>query len=407
MSITLNNIVVDYGSGVGVKQLSLTIKTGELVSLLGPSGCGKTSTLNAIAGLIRTTSGQILFDERDVTKKSPQHRNIGLVFQNYALYPHLTVAKNIAFPLHQNANFKQQIKNYNHKLKKRSLVPLSHQGTSWSTLNVSKRELHLIKAPKKKYRHEVQALVQEIAQKVGISEQLQKRPSELSGGQQQRVAIARAVIKKPQVLLLDEPFSNLDAKSRTTTREWIREFQQETKITTIFVTHDQEEALSISDRIFVMNEGKLQQSGAPVEIYKRPANRFVANFIGTPSMNFFVVFIDDSGQVIFRNVVLGICHHPQYFNQEVTIGVRPEHLEWVNSAGPIPEFSYPFRAKVKTVEHWGRSDYIKAHFNNDEIRFINSDHQKRNDLPFFDFKFPPGKIYLFALDGEQKLIEVI
>lgn len=407
MSITLNKIVVDYGSGVGVNQLSLTIKTGELVSLLGPSGCGKTSTLNAIAGLIRTTSGQILFDERDVTKKSPQHRNIGLVFQNYALYPHLTVAKNIAFPLHQNATFKQQIKDYNQKLKQGAIAPLSHQGTSWSTLNVAKKELRPLKIPKKKYRHEVRTLVQEIAQKVGISEQLQKRPSELSGGQQQRVAIARAVIKKPQVLLLDEPFSNLDAKSRTTTREWIREFQQETKITTIFVTHDQEEALSISDRIFVMNEGKLQQSGAPLEIYQNPANRFVANFIGTPSMNFFVAFVDGNGQVIFRTVVLGTCHDQQYFNQEITIGIRPEHLEWINNSDPIPEFGYPFRAKVKIVEHWGRSDYIKAHFNNDEIRFINSDHQKRNDLPFFDFKFLQGKIYLFALDGEQQLVEVI
>lgn len=224
-----------------VDDMNITIPSGKLIALLGPSGCGKSTTLYMIAGLHTPTHGQIFFGNDNVTQVPPEKRGIGLVFQNYALYPHLTVRQNIAFPLENE------------------------------------------KCPK----DEKEKIVREMAKLVDIEEYLDRKPSELSGGQQQRVAIARALAKKPRVLLLDEPLSNLDARLRLQTREEIRRIQKETGITTIFVTHDQEEAMSISDEIVVMKRGVIQQIGHPQEVYDAPANLFVAKFLGNPQINVF------------------------------------------------------------------------------------------------------------------------
>ena len=226
-----------------VGNMNLTIPDGKLVGLLGPSGCGKSTTLYMIAGLHKPTEGKIFFGDVDVTNVPPEKRGIGLVFQNYALYPHLTVKQNIMFPL----------ENIRPKMPKTEML----------------------------------AIANEMARLVDIDRYLDRKPKELSGGQQQRVAIARALAKKPQVLLLDEPLSNLDARLRLQTREEIKRIQRETGITTIFVTHDQEEAMSISDFIVVMKLGVIQQIGKPQDVYDEPVNLFVAKFLGSPAINVF------------------------------------------------------------------------------------------------------------------------
>jgi len=222
-----------------VKELSAEFESGKLIALLGPSGCGKSTMLNMLSGILPVTSGKIYFDQKDVTDLSPDKREVGLVFQNYALYPHMTVLENICFPL---------------KIKK---VPKAER----------------IERAK------------EIARMVHIDEYLNRLPKELSGGQQQRVAIARALVKNPKLLLLDEPLSNLDAKLRIEMREEIRRIQRESGVTTVFVTHDQEEATSISDYILLMKLGVMQQFSATRDIYNNPSNLFVADFIGNPSIN--------------------------------------------------------------------------------------------------------------------------
>lgn len=236
-----------------VDDMNLTIPSGKLVALLGPSGCGKSTTLYMIAGLHTPTSGQIFFGDDDVTDVPPEKRGIGLVFQNYALYPHLTVRQNIAFPL-QN---------------------------------------------QKVAKEEIEKTVVEMAKLVDIEEYLDRKPSQLSGGQQQRVAIARALAKRPRVLLLDEPLSNLDARLRLQTREEIRRIQRETGITTVFVTHDQEEAMSISDEIVVMRDGVIQQVGRAQDVYDHPVNLFVAKFLGNPQINTF------EGTLVKNKVYIG------------------------------------------------------------------------------------------------------
>lgn len=239
MKITIENLTKKFGDFTAVNNFNATIESGELIALLGPSGCGKSTMLNMLSGILPVTEGRIYFDNDDVTDIGAEKRGVGLVFQNYALYPHMTVLENIAFPL--------EIK----KVKK------------------AEREAKAI----------------EMAKLVHVDMLLNRKPKELSGGQQQRVAIARALIKNPRVLLLDEPLSNLDARLRIEMREEIRRIQQETKITTIFVTHDQEEAMSISDKIVLMKDGVLQQKDDPQNLYDDPANCFVADFLGNPPIN--------------------------------------------------------------------------------------------------------------------------
>ena len=247
MGIRLENLVVKFGDFKAINDVTLQIPKGKLVSLLGPSGSGKSTTLFTISGIHKPSSGKIFFGDRDVTGLEPEQLGIGLVFQNYALYPHMTVRENILFPL---------------------------KNLKWDKQEAEKR-------------------VVEVAKIVKIADQLDKKPSQLSGGQQQRVAIARALAKKPEILLLDEPLSNLDTKLRVETRQEIRRIQKETGVTAIFVTHDQEEAMCISDEIVLMKDGAIQQVSSPTDIYMNPVNKFVASFIGSPEMNFIDIDLKD------------------------------------------------------------------------------------------------------------------
>ncbi len=274
---------------IAVNDFTFEIPDGSLVGLLGPSGCGKSTTLNLICGLQKPTAGQIFFGEKDVTTLSPQDRGVGMVFQNYALYPHLNVEQNIRFPLEN------------------------------------------LKGADKLSKEQMRARVEEAASLVQLEGLLERKPGELSGGQQQRVAIARALVKLPQVLLLDEPLSNLDARLRLQTREEIRRIQKKTGITTLFVTHDQDEAMSISDLIVVMQDGAVQQIGKPQEVYDDPANLFVAKFLGTPPINLFSGKVKDGTLCIGEEPVLQIKGVP---DQPVQVGIRPEGF-LVNKDGPL------------------------------------------------------------------------
>ena len=313
MEVILKNLTKKFpnrdrkkqGDVIAVNDFDFTIPDGKLIGLLGPSGCGKSTTLNLISGLLKPTSGRIFFGEDDVTDLPPEHRGIGLVFQNYALYPHLTVRQNILFPLEN------------------------------------------LKGKDKLSKEEMLAKAMEAAKLVQIDELMDRKPGELSGGQQQRVAIARALVKMPRVLLLDEPLSNLDARLRLQTREEIRRIQRETKITTIFVTHDQEEAMSISDMIVVMKDGVVQQIGKPQEVYDSPINLFVAKFLGTPPINVFNGRVQDQKLYIGEDAVLNV---KGVKDGEVYVGIRPE--------GFILKEDGPFCCGLKGVEVMGRDSSV-------------------------------------------------
>ncbi len=335
---------------IAVNDLNVEIPSGKLIGLLGPSGCGKSTTLFMLSGLEEPTSGRIYFGEDDVTDLAPEKRGIGLVFQNYALYPHMTVEQNIMFPL----------------------------------LNMRiKKEAAKIRAA-------------EAAKMVQIEDLLSRKPSELSGGQQQRVAIARALVKFPSVLLLDEPLSNLDARLRLQTREEIRRIQKETGITTVFVTHDQEEAMSICDSMLVMKLGVLQQVGVPQEIYDDPANKFVANFLGTPPINLFEGKIE-KGNVIIGDEVIG---HTTIEDQEISVGIRPE--------GFIVDPNGPFTLLVDHIDVMGRDKSIVAKHPNSEkdtVRAIIDSDIKLPDTQTIRFSLKPNKVFLFNRKSEVRLRE--
>ena len=317
MEIKIENLTKAYGDFKAVDNMNLNIADGELVGLLGPSGCGKSTTLFMLAGLNDPTSGHIYFGGKDVTKVAPEDREIGLVFQNYALYPHMTVADNIMFPLINR------------------------------------------KVPKAEARERAQ----EMAKLVQLDHLMDRKPKALSGGQQ-RVAIARALVKKPEVLLLDEPLSNLDAKLRVETREEIRRIQQEVGITTIFVTHDQEEAMSISDRIAVMEKGVVQQFEVPQKMYLNPGNLFVAQFLGTPQINIFDVTVK-GGKIMCGDVVLREGCKAADGNYKA--GVRPEAFN-VSENGIL--------VKATHVRMTGRELQLRVALAKEELRvLVHSDMQ--------------------------------
>ncbi len=291
MEVRLENLTKHFGPTIAVENFNAVLDSGELTALLGPSGCGKSTILNMLSGIVPVTSGRILFDERDVTDLEPADRGIGLVFQNYALYPHMTVEENIAFPL--------EIKG-------------------------------LPKAERKE-----RAL--EMAKLVHVDEYLKRKPAQLSGGQQQRVAIARALVKQPQLLLLDEPLSNLDARLRIEMREEIRRIQLETKVTTVFVTHDQEEAMSISDSIILMKAGVLQQEAKPQELYDQPVNEFAADFLGTPPINKVFGVIEDGAVRIDGGPACKLSGLESLENgRKVHFSIRAESFH-INEGEPLME----------------------------------------------------------------------
>lgn len=363
MKVELQNITKEFpsrnkkdknGKVVAVNKVSFTIPSGKLVGLLGPSGCGKSTTLYMICGLQKPTKGKIIFDKKDVTNLEPENRGIGLVFQNYALYPHMTVLQNIIFPL---GNLKGK-----DKMKKPEMI----------------------------------ARAKEVAKLVQIDELLDRKPSELSGGQQQRVAIARALSKMPQVLLLDEPLSNLDARLRIQTREEIKRIQRETKITTVFVTHDQEEAMSISDFIIVMKDGTIQQIGKPQDVYDNPINLFVAKFLGTPQINLFKGKIYNEKVYIGKDVVTSAKGKK---NQNVIIGIRPEGFI-LNSKGHL-------HCKLNNIEVMGRDVSIVSENENSInpiIRsIIDADNRHKVGGTNISFDIKPNKIFIYNEQTEERI----
>ncbi len=339
---------------VAVSDFSFEIPDGKLIGLLGPSGCGKSTTLNLISGLQEPTSGRIYFGEDDVTDLPPELRGVGLVFQNYALYPHLTVRQNILFPLQ---NFK-------------------------GADRLSKPDMEL--------------RAQEAAKLVQIDALMDRKPSELSGGQQQRVAIARALVKMPRVLLLDEPLSNLDARLRLQTREEIRRIQRETGITTVFVTHDQEEAMSISDMIVVMKDGVVQQIGKPQDVYDDPVNLFVAKFLGTPPINMFSGRVSDGRLFIGGDNVLKLKGVP---DQEVYVGVRPE--------GFTLDPSGAFCCALGALEVMGRDISVvgnhAASLNPTVRAIISAENRTQISTASVRFSLKPYKVLIFGTADEKRI----
>jgi multiple sugar transport system ATP-binding protein len=339
---------------IAVSDFNFEIPDGKLIGLLGPSGCGKSTALNLISGLIAPTRGRIFFGDDDVTELPPENRGVGLVFQSYALYPHLTVRQNIMFPL-QN-----------------------------------------LKGEARPSREEMERRVLEAARLVQIEPLLERKPGEMSGGQQQRVAIARAVVKMPKVLLLDEPLSNLDARLRLQTREEIRRIQRDTGITTVFVTHDQEEAMSISDLIVVMKAGEVHQIGKPQTVYDDPVNLFVSKFLGTPPINVFEGRVKGGRLFIGDEAVLDVKGAP---DGDVWVGIRPE--------GFIPDANGPFTCKLRGVEVMGRDiSVVCAHDRCEapQIRAIISAESAIDEgAKAVRFALKPYKVHLFERQSEARI----
>lgn len=337
-----------------LKSVDFQIEKGDLVCLLGPSGCGKSTILNLIAGLLSPSHGDIRFNGESVVRTEPKNRNIGFVFQNYALYPHMTVLENIMFPLTVGEN----------KLKKAEAKQIS----------------------------------QEYMKLTNIEELQDKKPGTLSGGQQQRVAITRALVQKPEVLLLDEPLSNLDARLRLKIREEIRRLVKEVGITTIFVTHDQEEALSISDKIILLNEGIIQQNDIPQNLYLDPANLFVANFIGNPIINTLPIEVIND-QIIHSDFQFSIS------NLELTklkktlsagkyiLGIRPEDV--------FPTSNGLFEAKVSGVELIGREQILNFALSSKRLKAIVTIEEIIAEESILSFDFQYKKMFIFDEKGER------
>ena len=339
---------------IAVNDVCIEIPDGKLVALLGPSGCGKSTTLNLLSGLLKPTAGKIYFGEDDVTNLPPENRGVGLVFQNYALYPHLTVMQNIIFPL-QNLKGKDKL---------------------------SKAQM------------EAKAL--EVAKLVQLDGLMDRKPRELSGGQQQRVAIARALVKMPRILLLDEPLSNLDARLRLQTREEIRRIQRQTGITTVFVTHDQEEAMSISDLIVVMKDGKIHQVGKPQDVYDDPADLFVAKFLGTPPTNVFYGRVENGQLYIGKEQIMKTYAVP---DQKVYVTIRPE--------GFVLDKQGVLSCDLSRVEVMGRDvSVVCTHpdCENDAIRaIISADNLVDTASGTVRFHIKPNKLDIYGWNDQLRI----
>lgn len=342
-----------YDNGYeALKSIDLEIGEGSLVCLLGPSGCGKTTILNLIAGLLDPTGGDIYFDGESIINKHPKDRNIGMVFQNYALYPHMTVLENVTFPLRVGKNKINQM--------------------------------------------EANEIAKEYMSLTDISELADKKPNSLSGGQQQRVAIARALVQNPKILLLDEPLSNLDARLRLRIREEIRRLVKKIGVTTVFVTHDQEEALSISDKIALMDEGIVQQYDIPQNLYLNPANLFVAKFIGNPIINTYNMSFED-GKFIGSEFEIDLKDLKKLFSttnidkKNYILGIRPEYFK-VDLNGPI-------EVTIESVEMIGR--YSILHFNLDSVhsRAVVDSKIIYNPGDIINLSIDLDSMYIFELDG--------
>jgi ABC-type sugar transport system ATPase subunit len=358
MRVFLDRVSKHFGPVKAVDELSLEIGDKEFMALLGPSGCGKTTTLLIVAGFYKPTTGLVLFDDQVVNDVPPRERNIGMVFQSYALYPHMTAFDNIAFPL------------------------------------------RLRKMKKQKIEEKVKA----VASLLHIEEILYRRPGELSGGQQQRVALARALVKEPSLLLLDEPLSNLDAKLRIMMRAELKRLQKDLGITTIFVTHDQIEAMTMADRVAILESGRLQQVGSPEELYNMPINLFVAGFIGTPPMNFLVATLEEGEGKLFIKTshfslplpnAIGQKVRSRTTSKAVIIGIRPEDI--TIGQGEI-------QGEIYIVEPLGRDTLVTVDVGGETIKVIAPAGFKADPHERIRLAFSLEKIYLFDKETGKSLI---
>jgi multiple sugar transport system ATP-binding protein len=359
-SVTFDHVTKAYADDViAVDDLDLLIKDGEFLVLVGPSGCGKTTALRCLAGLEEITAGQIKIDERVVNRIPSKDRNIAMVFQSYALYPHMTVFNNLAFGL------------------------------------------KLLKTPKE----EIKRRVEEAAKILNLERFLDRKPKALSGGQRQRVALGRAIVREPAAFLMDEPLSNLDAKLRVQTRAEILRIQQRLGTTTVYVTHDQVEAMTMGDRIAVMRDGILQQVGPPPELYMHPVNKFVAAFIGSPAMNFALVHADQ-GKLKMGHHLLHLTGSRAKIAQDrhgrqLEIGFRPEDLEIANGTG---DGAVRFPAKVDVVEYLGNQELLHADAEGNEIVALVSSERNVQIGDQIELTIPTDKLHLFDPETEESLV---
>jgi len=374
-SLTIKGLTKKYGETAAVENLDLEVKDKEFVVLVGPSGCGKTTTLNAIAGLVEIDEGEIWFGDELVTSpergisKIPQKRGVAMVFQDYAIYPHMTVFGNIAFPL---------------EIRK-----------------VNKRE--------------VEARVKKAAQLLEIEELLNRKPKALSGGQRQRIALGRAMVRDPKIFLLDEPLANLDAKLRVRARVELRKLQQELGVTAIFVTHDQVEAMTIGDRIAVMNDGHLEQMGAPAELYHNPTNRFVAGFIGSPSMNMLEGRLEQKNEALV--IDLNFCAYElskrtrelmqKTTSSEVILGIRPENIVITKESKgrrPEPAEGNSFEATIVYIELTGKESNVHLEAGGSSLIAIRSSTQDLRTGDKVWLSFDEEKIHIFDQQSGKALL---
>lgn len=356
-NVGLNNVYKTFGKTEVIHGVSCDIAEGEFIVILGPSGCGKSTILRMIAGLEVTTGGEISIDGKVVNNLEPADRDIAMVFQNYALYPHMSVYKNMAYGL---------------KIRKMS-------------------------------KEEIDRRVQNAARILELTDFLNRKPRQLSGGQRQRVAMGRCIVREPKVFLFDEPLSNLDAKLRVQMRLEIRKLHEDLKITSIYVTHDQVEAMTLGDRLIVMNDGYAAQIGSPLEVYEKPATRFVAGFIGSPAMNFLKVRTSEDGRVVTLpgDTRLPIAHNIEtvYRGKNVILGVRPEHFEIADEGSGLVQL------KVNHVEILGADTLVHGRFleNHDllTLRLAEIRHFDKNTiLPLI---VPPQKLHLFDSDTGKRI----
>lgn len=357
-SISINGITKNFGRVQAVKDINADIEDGEFVCIVGPSGCGKTTTLRIIAGLEEATNGRIKFGDSDVTNAPAGDRNVGMVFQNLALYPHMSVRNNMEF------------------------------GLKTSGVEEGERSRRISDA----------------AEMLDIEELLDRSPSELSGGQQQRVAIGRTTVLDPDVFLLDEPLASLDAKLRVEIREELQELHRQVGVTTVYVTHDQEQAMTMSDRILVMNDGEIQQFAPPEEIYSNPANEFVAHFIGTPSMNFFNCEIVKKEDQIYADVGFDMVpiddvtsRRKISVNDSLRLGVRPEHINLSD------DHTAGFGASVKFVEPTGKDKIVHLDIENHDLKAIVSGDTSIRSGEATYARIRPSQIHLFDPDTGKQL----
>jgi ABC-type sugar transport system ATPase subunit len=366
-SIRWENLTKDFGQVVAVNNLNLECKDGEFLCLLGPSGCGKTTTLRMTAGLETPTTGTIYFDDQPITHLSPRERNVAMVFENYALYPHKTVYKNISYPLELR--------------------------------NISKQEMD------EKVRH--------AAKMLEIDMLLDRTPREISGGQKQRVGIARAMVREPAAFAMDEPLSHLDAKLRAYMRAELKRLQKDLGVTTVFVTHDQLEAMTMADQVAVMNFGVLQQHGTPQELYRQPSNVFVAKFIGEPSMNLLNCEMQDEGEQthlvgdgIRLDLPLEIRQklHERTNEREVLLGIRPQHLNLHREGALQANGHNVVNGTVYVSEPLGTEVLVRVRVGKELVQVMTTDEiQVDLDEPVI-LEIPPDRFFLFDIKSEKRIV---